>query len=101
MDHACWRDDREATSPWQKCCMASCRVGELLPRRAVEALEPLAGEHGADGPFRNAFARPQEVGAVGGAQRVVGIVGGEKDAVSRAGERADFAHDLALIAEVE
>ena len=74
--------------------MAGCRVGEPLHRRAVEVLEPLAGEHGADGPFRDAFARPQEVSAVGSAQRVVRIVGGEKDAVSRAGERADFALTL-------
>src|SRR5262249_39692725 len=67
MDHACWRDDCEATSPWQKCRVAGCRVGELLHRGAVEVFEPIAGEHGADGPFRDAFARPQEVGAVGGA----------------------------------
>ena len=32
---------------------------------------------------------------------MVRIVGGEEDAVTRAGERADFAHDLALVAEVE
>src|SRR5262249_58452219 len=70
----------------QKCRVAGCRVGELLHWRAVEVFESLAGEHGADGPFRDAFARPQEVGAVGGAQRVVRIVGGEEDAVIRAGE---------------
>src|SRR5262245_32993371 len=81
--------------------MTGCRVGELLYRRAVEVFEPLAGEHGTDGPFSDAFARPKEVGAVGSAQRVVRIVGGEENAVTRAGERADFAHDLALIAEVE
>src|SRR5499427_4326247 len=81
--------------------MAGRGVGKLLHRGAVEVFEPLAGEHGADGPFRDAFAGPQKVGTVGGAQRVVGIVGGEEDAVTRAGERADLAHDLALVAEVE
>src|SRR5262249_5314065 len=81
--------------------MAGCRIGELLHARAVEILEPLACEHDADVPFRDPFALPQEIDAVGGAQRVVRIVSGEKDAVTRAGERADFAHDLALVAEVE
>src|SRR5262249_57643997 len=85
----------------QKCRVAGCRVGELLHRGAVEVFEPLAGEHGADGPFRDAFPRPHDAGTVGGAQRVVRIVGGEEGAVTRAGERADFAHDFALVAEVE
>ena len=47
--------------------MPGCRIGELLHARAVEILEPLAREHGADVPFRDPFALPQEIGAVGGA----------------------------------
>ena len=58
-------------------------------------------KYGADGPSRDAFARPQEVGTVGGAWRVVGIVGGEEDAVASCRERADFTHHLALVAEIE
>src|SRR5262249_39753908 len=41
------------------------------------------------------------VGRVGGAWRVVGIVGGEEDAVASCRERADFTHHLALVAEIE
>ena len=81
--------------------MARCPVGERLHRRAVEVLEPFAGQHCAHGAFGDALARAQEIGAVGGAQRMVRIVGGEQDAVTGAGEGADFAHDFALIAEIE
>src|SRR5262249_46418813 len=81
--------------------MTGYQIGKLPHAHAEQTLEPLAREHGADVPVRDPFALPQEVGAVGSAQRVVRIVGGEEDAVTRAGERADFAHDLALVAEVE
>ena len=51
--------------------------------------------------FGDAGAVAQEIGAVGGAQRMVRIVGGEQHAVAGRRERADFAHHLALVAEVE
>jgi hypothetical protein len=38
--------------------MAGCGVGKLLDRSAVEVFQPLAREHGADIPFRDAFACP-------------------------------------------
>src|SRR5262245_37390025 len=72
------RDDKPLShSSRQKRAGARGRVGELLHRRAVEVFEPLAGENGADRTFRDALAFAQEIGAVGRAQRVVGIVGGE------------------------
>ncbi len=52
-------------------------------------------------PFGDALAVAQQIGAVGGAQRVVRIVRGEQHAVAGRGERADFPHHLALVAEVE
>src|SRR5262245_16193305 len=94
-------DDKPLSrSSRQKRADARGRVGELLHWRAIEILEPFAGENGADRAFRDALAFAQEVGPVGRAQRVVGIMGGEEDAMASPGERADLAHDLALVAEI-
>ena len=47
------------------------------------------------------LAVAHQIGAVGGAQRVIGIVGREQHAMAGCFEVPDFAHHLALIAEIE
>src|SRR5215468_8487179 len=85
----------------QERARACCHIGELLYRCAVKRFELLAIQDICDTSFGKALAVSEQVGAIGGAQRVVRIMRCEKDTVPRCDERADFAHHLALIAEVQ
>src|SRR6516225_1410818 len=76
-------------------------IGYPLHRRTVERLEPLLGEDPRDRALREPFPGAQQTGAVGRAQRVVGIMRGEQHAVPGGCERADLAHHLALVPEIE
>src|SRR5215831_17285736 len=85
----------------QERARARGHISELLYGCAVKRFELIAIEDICDASFGEALTMSEQVGAIGGAQRVVRIMGCEKDAVSRCSERADFAHDFALIAEVQ
>src|SRR5262245_47779668 len=69
---------------------AARRIGQLLDRCPIELLELRPGEHAADRALGDPFAGAQEISAVGGAQRMVGVVGGEQHAMAGGGERADL-----------
>ena len=85
----------------QERARACCHISELLYGCAVKRFELLAIQDICDASFGEALTVSEQVGAIGGAQRVVRIMRCEKDTVSRRGERADFAHHLALIAKVQ
>src|SRR6266516_7486684 len=93
--HLAYRS-RASASPRNK--RRPTRIGNHLHRRAVERFQPLLRQNLFDRALGEALAVAQQISAIGGAQRMIGIVGGEEDAEAGAGERSDLAHDLALIA---
>src|SRR5918994_3573670 len=76
-------------------------VGDDLHRRAVKRLQRLALQRLAHEPVGEARPFAQEQRAVGVAQRLVRVVGGEDDPEPSGRQRPDLAHHLALVAEIE
>ena len=56
------------------------RIRNRLHRRAVQRFQPFACQDLLHRSLGEALAAAQEIGAVGGAQRVIGIMGGEENA---------------------
>ena len=66
-----------------------CRTGpgdDHLHRRTIERFQPLSRQNLADWPLGETLAATQQKCAICGAQRMIGIMGGEEDAKAGAGK---------------
>src|SRR5215471_13721358 len=71
-----------AVSTREKRASANRGIGKLFNRRTVERFEPFAVENIGDPSFLKTLAVSEEIRPVGAAERVIGIVRGEEDAVA-------------------
>src|SRR5580704_10022577 len=93
--------ENRAPSAGQESDPAVLPIGDHVDRRSIQRLQLFAAEHGIRRTITDARAVAQQVSAIGCAHGMIGIMRREQDAVARRRQCADFAHDLALIAEVE